>query len=135
MSLPLSGSQTVGPYFAIGLSTLCSRTIVHGAEAQTLVVEGHVFDGDGVAIPDAFLEVWQANRYGRYDAGRASDSAGVADGFGRIGTDSAGRFRFATIKPGPVPYDADRMQASHLLVLVAGSAGARSIRSPTAITP
>ena len=118
MSLPLSGSQTVGPYFSIGLAPLCSEEVVSVAQGEAVIVEGNLLDGEGVAIPDGFLEIWQANGDGRYIMNKPASSAAEAVGFGRIRTRPDGSFRFATIKPGAVPYDAERMQAPHLVVLV-----------------
>jgi protocatechuate 3,4-dioxygenase alpha subunit len=118
MSLPLSGSQTVGPYFSIGLAPLCSEEVASVAQGEAVIVEGNLLDGEGVAIPDGFLEIWQANGDGRYIMNKPASSAAEAVGFGRIRTRPDGSFRFATIKPGAVPYDAERMQAPHLVVLV-----------------
>ena len=118
MSLPLSGSQPVGPYFSIGLAPLCSEEVVSVAQGEAVIVEGNLLDGEGVAIPDGFLEIWQANGDGRYIMNKPASSAAEAVGFGRSRTRPDGSFRFATIKPGAVPYDAERMQAPHLVVLV-----------------
>ena len=56
-------------------------------------------------------------RYGRQTP-RGRYATGNADGFARIATDADGAFHFETRKPGAVPYDGERMQAPHLLVLV-----------------
>jgi protocatechuate 3,4-dioxygenase alpha subunit len=66
-------------------------------------LEGRVLDGDGEVVPDALIELWQADAEGRYN--HPADPRGAADpgfsGFGRAGTDDAGRWWFDTIKPGP----------------------------------
>ena len=118
MSQPLSGSQTVGPYFSIGLSPLCSEEVASGSQGEAIMVEGHLLDGDGVPVPDGFLEIWQADASGRYISEQPASSVAEAVGYGRIRTCPDGSFRFKTIKPGAVPYDADRMQAPHLVVLL-----------------
>jgi len=118
MSLPLSGSQTVGPYFSIGLLPLCTEEVACGAQGEAIIVEGHLLDGEGVPVPDGFLEIWQADGSGQYISGKPASSMGEAVGFGRIKTGPDGGFRFKTIKPGAVPYDAERLQAPHLVVLV-----------------
>ena len=66
-------SQTVGPFFSIGL---CARpqNELPGGELR---VEGLVLDGEGTPVPDAMVEVWHPEH-----------------GFGRCGTDSEGRFSF-----------------------------------------
>ena len=118
MSALLTGSQTVGPYFAIGLSDLCSSDVASDSLSDKVVVEGQLLDCNGVPIPDGFIEVWQANANGQYATGGPANAAHEANGFARISTSPAGSFRFTTIKPGPVPYDSFRMQAPHLLILV-----------------
>jgi protocatechuate 3,4-dioxygenase alpha subunit len=64
-------------------------------------------------VPDAVIEIWQANADGEY----SSTSAGFR-GFGRIPTGADGRFAFTTIKPGPVPGPRGAMQSPHLAVRV-----------------
>ena len=71
-------------------------------------------------MPDGMVEIWQANAEGRY-AHPADDRDEVAleagfTGFGRSGTEDAGRFEFVTVKPGRVPWVDGRLQAPHLLV-------------------
>ncbi len=124
MSLPLTGSQTAGPFFSIGM-------IERGGAVQVLAspevggehirIEGRVLDGDGAAVPDALIELWQANAHGRYrhpaDTRSLPLDAGFA-GYGRCGTDDLGQFWFQTIKPGQVPYVDGRMQAPHVVVTV-----------------
>jgi protocatechuate 3,4-dioxygenase alpha subunit len=56
------------------------------------------------------VEIWQADAGGRYDAG--------FQGFGRCRTDPQGRFRFTTIRPGPVPGRGNATQAPHIQVMV-----------------
>jgi len=116
MSLRMSASQTVGPFFELGLSWLYVREI--GAEAKSgerVQVRGHVYDGTGAPVPDAVLEVWQADAQGRY---AADDSSADFSGFGRIPTDKTGAFSFRTIKPGRVPGHAGKLQAPHLSIHV-----------------
>jgi len=96
-------SQTVGPYFAYGLAAeqygYPNGQIADGTmapeDADRIRIVGRVFDGQGAVIPDALIELWQADANGRYGADGAS-------GFGRrgTGTDAQGRFVFDTIKPG-----------------------------------
>jgi protocatechuate 3,4-dioxygenase alpha subunit len=117
-----TGSQTVGPFFHDCLLRADAvRNVLVGAatEGDRIRIEGRVFDGDGVGVPDAVLEIWQANHYGRYN--HPADMRDLRldpafTGFGRAGTDVAGAFWFETIKPGRVPFDRERLQAPHICV-------------------
>src|SRR5436305_2300029 len=68
--LPLTSSQTVGPFF--GLALLREDAVRHvliesETEGERIRIEGRVLDGDGLAVPDAMVEIWQANAHGRYN--------------------------------------------------------------------
>ena len=113
-------SQTVGPFFHYGLvfggENVLRRTGVCG---QSIVLTGEVRDGDGVALPDALLEIWQADGEGRFPESNAAE-AGFR-GFGRSATTHAGNlFRFETVKPGRVRSgdDDERLQAPHVCVRI-----------------
>jgi len=118
MGLRQTPSQTVGPFFSQALlhegwNDLAAR----GATGQIIVIAGRVLDGDGAPVPDALLEIWQANAAGRYDHPddtRETPLDSYFRGFGRAGTDEQGRFRFRTIKPGPVPGPGASLQAPHI---------------------
>jgi protocatechuate 3,4-dioxygenase alpha subunit len=114
-------SQTVGPFFHIGLDRPdWADLAAAGAQGERLVIEGRVIDGAGAPVPDACLELWQANAAGRYahpeDAGNDRPLDPNFRGFGRVSTDAEGRFRFATIRPGPVPGRGNALQAPHIAV-------------------
>jgi protocatechuate 3,4-dioxygenase alpha subunit len=96
-----------------------------GAVAGVAIeIRGYVFDGDDVAVPDALLEIWQADAQGRY----ASEADGPKDvppgpafiGFGRTATDADGGFCFRTLKPGRAPGPGNSLQAPHIAVSVMG---------------
>jgi protocatechuate 3,4-dioxygenase alpha subunit len=79
-----------------------------------------VLDGDGVVVPDAMLEIWQADAQGRYadpQDKRALPNA-TFRGFGRCGTDANGGYAFDTIKPGVVPDPDGKPQAPHILLAI-----------------
>jgi protocatechuate 3,4-dioxygenase, alpha subunit len=121
-ALLLTASQTVGPFFSPTLLREDARRNVltqPGTAGERIRIVGRILDGDGAAIPDAMVEIWQANAFGRYnhaaDRGPAQlDPAFV--GFGRSGTGEDGGYWFETIKPGPVPFDAQHLQAPHICV-------------------
>jgi len=114
-------SQTVGPFFH-GIITEGFNVLVNAATVgERIRIVGCVFDGDRVPVPDAAIEIWQANAHGRYrhPVDRRSvplDPSFV--GFGRTATDPAGAYWFETVKPGVVPYTADTWQAPHINVAV-----------------
>ncbi len=122
MSLRATASQTVGPFFAIGLDWLNRTDLADaGVQGERILIEGRVLDGDGKPVPDAVIEVWQANSQGKYAHPEDDQKKPIEPGFrgfGRIPTDDDGRFRFTTIKPGLVPGPDDRMQAPHIEITV-----------------
>jgi protocatechuate 3,4-dioxygenase beta subunit len=84
-------------------------TAQHAGEpiGQRIVVFGQVRDSDGRAVPDALVEVWQANAAGRYHHARDNWPAPLDPNFtggGRVVTDSLGNYSFTTIKPGAYPW-------------------------------
>jgi protocatechuate 3,4-dioxygenase, alpha subunit len=121
MSGRTTPSQTVGPYYSIGLSWLERKDLTEGAvDGQRITVRGRVLDGDGQPVPDAVLEIWQADAAGRYaheeDAG--NPVANKFFGFGRVPVNEEGEFQFRTIKPGCVQGPDGLPQAPHLVVSV-----------------
>src|SRR5262249_14896853 len=114
-------SQTVGPFYALGTTWLHTGDIAAKAKGERIAIAGTVTDGDGKPIPDAFLEVWQANAAGKYDHPEDTQDKSVDpgfSGFGRVPTDKDGHFRFTTVKPGAVPGLGNSLQAPHILVAV-----------------
>ena len=122
MSLLTTSSQTVGPYLHIGLSWLVTDNLVApGVEGEPITLEGRITDGDGIPVNDALIEIWQANRHGRYPHPEDTGTAPLEPawkGFGRVATDPEGRFRFTTIKPGRVPAPGGGLQAPHVNVTI-----------------
>lgn len=117
MSLQATTSQTAGPYLHIGFTWLTSEDLAPGEAGERVSLSGRVLDADGAPVNDAMLEVWQADPQGRYahpEGGRAPLSG--FRGWGRVGTDEAGWFRFTTVKPGAVPGPGGSLQAPHLVV-------------------
>lgn len=118
--IPTPG-QTVGPFFALGLDRPEWGDLTRNNPAgERIVIEGRVIDGDGAPVPDAFLELWQANAAGRYDHVADEQTDKKLDpnflGYGRAATDAQGRFHIKTIKPGPVPSRGNALQAPHINV-------------------
>lgn len=122
MTLEATTSQTVGPFFSIGMSRLNQTELAGpGVSGKRITIEGRVIDGDGKPVPDAVLEVWQANSQGKYAHEEDKQDKPVDPGFtgfGRIPTDERGAFRFTTIQPGAVPGPDGNSQAPHIVVSV-----------------
>jgi protocatechuate 3,4-dioxygenase alpha subunit len=122
MSLQATTSQTVGPYFSIGLTRLKKVDLAGpGVTGERITIVGRVLDGEGKPVPDALIEVWQANSHGKYahpaDDQKKPLEAGF-QGYGRIPVDENGRFSFSTVKPGAVPGPDGKQQAPHIAVAV-----------------
>jgi protocatechuate 3,4-dioxygenase, alpha subunit len=120
--LGLAASQTVGPFFQIGFEALYQNDLtVPGLKGRLVTIRGQVFDGDDLPVPDAVIEIWQANSLGKYahpeDRQDKPLDLGFA-GFGRCPTDAEGRFGFRTVKPGPVPSSSETSQAPHINVSI-----------------
>ena len=122
MKLIPTGSQTVGPFFHFGLDRPdWSDLTAGGPIGEKILIEGRVTDGDGAPIPDALLEIWQANAAGKYDHPEDTQDKPLDKkfrGFGRAATNAEGIYRFTTIKPGPVPGRGNALQAPHINVTV-----------------
>lgn len=147
--------QTVGPFFHFGLPWkggadligssaigarpelmppghyLLREPTLHPAmepavEGRRIELVGQVFDGHGAPIPDALLEIWQADAAGRYpgSAGAAGKSTAGTDatflGFGRAASAADGGYRFLTIMPGRVAGPGGVLQAPHIALGVLG---------------
>lgn len=119
----ITPSQTVGPFFAYCLTPsayeyrqiFSNDLAADGVPGERIRIEGRVFDGDGQPVPDAMIEIWQADPSGRYPKpGQGSNTAFT--GFGRAECDAEGRFRFTTVKPGAVPGPHGSRQAPHINV-------------------
>jgi protocatechuate 3,4-dioxygenase alpha subunit len=86
-------SQTVGPFYSIGLSRLPQNELADRRDPGALQLIGQLLDGQGDPIADGLIEAWDA-------AGRR---------WGRSGTDAEGRFSFVLTKPAPLPGEAPRL--------------------------
>lgn len=118
MIFPTTPSQTVGPYFAIGLPWPEGPHAVPAATAGAIRIGGIVYDGHGDPIPDCMIESWQADSEGHF-----ADLFGYAGpselegfrGFARCGyEDGDGSYEIVTVKPGPVPGRPGATQAPHI---------------------
>lgn len=115
MKLTPSGSQTVGPFFRIGLEHLCA-TGTKPENLDAITIYGKVLDGDGLPVPDAVLEFWHANAQGTLSA--EPDKSGRPACFTRAATNEDGAYRFTIAMPGAIICDSELRQSPHLAVLI-----------------
>lgn len=114
-------SQTVGPFFHVGLTGETSLgCLVHAdTKGVRIRLRVRVLDGNGLPVPDALVELWHADAGGVYvrpdEPASLMSPAGFC-GFGRLGTDADGACLFETIHPGRVPDGRGGLQASHINV-------------------
>jgi protocatechuate 3,4-dioxygenase alpha subunit len=102
----ITPSQTVGPFFSIGLPWPDGPDVVPAGTEGAIWIRGRVLDGEREPVPDALVETWQADAEGRYE------TPGFR-GFGRCPTDEDGAWAIRTVKPG-----AGGGQAPHIAVSV-----------------
>jgi protocatechuate 3,4-dioxygenase, alpha subunit len=118
----LTPSQTVGPFFHIGLDRLFHNDLVpEHFNGAPVTFTGQVLDADGEPVPDAVLELWQADHLGRYwhpSHPSSSEPEQQFPGWGRVPTDDRGHFEFRTIQPGRVAGPKGTTQAPHINVTI-----------------
>ena len=115
-------SQTVGPFFHASLLFEKENDLTTPQTVgEHIYIKGRVLDGDGQPVPDAMIEIWQADAGGYFNHSTDPNQA-QADknfrGFGRSGTARDSEFWFKTIKPGQVPGREEQPQAPHVNVRV-----------------
>ncbi|MGW8376251.1 protocatechuate 3,4-dioxygenase subunit alpha [Streptomyces sp. ODS28] len=108
-------SHTVGPFYGYALPFPEGGDLVPAGRTDAVTVHGYVYDGEGNPVPDALLEVWQADPDGglsgapgslRRDpvtGGHLGRNGVDFTGFGRIGTDADGHWAVRTLVPGARP--------------------------------
>lgn len=118
-------SQTIGPFFAHGLtpeqyrysftSIAQSNMVDSTVEGEHVIIRGKVFDGEGNAVNDAMLEFWQCNEKGLYVQEEQKPHQAGFMGFARTGTGTREDYSFEvkTIKPASI-----HGQAPHINVIV-----------------
>jgi protocatechuate 3,4-dioxygenase, alpha subunit len=122
MDLTPTSSQTVGPYLHLGLTDTHSVSRVAGdrAKGERIWLTFRVLDGEGVPVPDAMIEIWQADSEGNYADQENTPDDAVFRGFGRAATAEDGSCSFETIRPGRVPGREEALQAPHINVSIFG---------------
>ena len=122
MSRALTPSQTIGPFYFGTVTNTCRQDLaMPGVAGEKIEIALTLHDAEGAIVPDGLLEIWQANSHGRYNhpEDRRNLPLDVGfEGFGRASTDTTGCARFATVKPGRVPWPAGGLQAAHINISV-----------------
>jgi protocatechuate 3,4-dioxygenase alpha subunit len=99
---PATPGQTVGPFFGYALPYGAGPDLVPAGRADAIRLHGHVLDGAGDPVPDALLELWQADADGVVprSTGSLRRDGFTFTGWGRAATDATGEYSFSTIVPG-----------------------------------
>jgi protocatechuate 3,4-dioxygenase alpha subunit len=118
-------SQTVGPFFAYGLTAVQygydftsigdDLMVDQRISADRIFITGCVYDGQGKVVPDAMIELWQVDASGKYRNAPLEKDRDNFIGFGRLGTGTqpGNQFTFTTVKPGVIDG-----QAPHINVIL-----------------
>jgi protocatechuate 3,4-dioxygenase, beta subunit len=129
--VPHTLSELTGPVYGHDSvqETDSDLTRQHAAEplGERIIVHGKVLDEDGRGVPDALIEIWQANASGRYTHVNDQHPAPLDPNFtgsGRVVTDAQGRYKFTTVKPGAYPWanHHNAWRPAHIHLSVFGSA-------------
>jgi protocatechuate 3,4-dioxygenase, alpha subunit len=127
MSRAVTPSQTIGPFYWGTIVNAYSADLAPtGVPGERIDVVLQLHDVQGAVVPDGLFEIWQANSHGRYnhpdDRRNLPLDAGF-EGYGRASTFTDGTSRFATVKPGRVPWPhhgglGGGLQAPHINVSI-----------------
>jgi protocatechuate 3,4-dioxygenase alpha subunit len=118
MSEVPTASQTVGPFFSIGLAPQYQQEMLPlDSGGARFTIQGCVFDGDGEPVPDAVLEIWHPVIMVGASGESGGSTNGVPNGFVRVATDEQGQFRFTGVKPTGIKVDGIQL-APHYVVLL-----------------
>ncbi len=108
-------SHTVGPFYGYALPFPGGGEVASADRTDAVVLHGHVYDGAGTPVPDALIEMWQADPDGDLTGAPGSMRRDPVDGgflgrngvdftgFARVATDAAGQWSIRTLPPGARP--------------------------------
>jgi protocatechuate 3,4-dioxygenase, alpha subunit len=99
----MTPGQTVGPFFGQALPYDGGNELVPAGRADAIRLHGVVYDGNGAPIPDAMIEIWQADANGvvSRETGSLHRDGWTFTGWGRAETERTGHYSFTTVLPGP----------------------------------
>lgn len=103
-TLTATPGQTIGPFFGYALPFDGDNALVGPGSPGAIRLHGVVTDGAGAPVPDALLEIWQADADGVVPTATGSlrRDAWTFTGWGRAGTDADGHYSFTTVKPAAI---------------------------------
>ena len=106
-TLTATPGQTIGPFFGYALPFERGNELVPPGTPTAIRLHGVVTDGAGAPVPDALLEIWQADADGMVPTttGSLRRDGWTFTGWGRASTHEDGHYRFTTVKPGAIQDD------------------------------
>ena len=114
LQLGATPSQTIGPFFKFGTEWMAEEDIVDEGFSGAFLLNGTVFDGGADPVPDAMVEIWQADGNGKFPP----DTAAEWSGFARRLSDASGKYRIRTVKPGRLLASSGTLEAPHISMVV-----------------
>ncbi len=101
--LTATPGQTVGPFYGYALPYPGDDELVPPGNRDAIRLHGTVYDGEGTPVPDALIEIWQADPDGAVPRAEGSlrRDGWTFTGFGRAAVDGTGHYSFTTVRPGP----------------------------------
>ncbi len=101
--LTATPGQTVGPFFGYALPYPGGDQLVPPGHRDAIRLHGTVYDGAGNPVPDALIEIWQADQHGTVPRtpGSLHRDGFTFTGFGRAPVDAEGHYSFTTLRPAP----------------------------------
>jgi protocatechuate 3,4-dioxygenase alpha subunit len=95
--------QTVGPFFGYALPFPGDRELVPSGSCGSVLLHGYLYNGAGTGLPDALVEIRQADANGTVPAveGSMRREGAPFTGWGRSATDPTGHYWFSTLEPAP----------------------------------
>jgi protocatechuate 3,4-dioxygenase, alpha subunit len=125
-------SQTVGPFFARELLWKDGGIVLFLGRGERITLTGCVFDGAGAPIYDALFETWQADSSGQFPSGH--DGARPL-GYGRVSTDTEGRYAIETIMPGSFKGPGGERYAPQISVSIFARGLLKALRTRVFLAP
>jgi protocatechuate 3,4-dioxygenase alpha subunit len=122
VDLVATPSATLGPFFHFGLATdpALGRVADPSVKGEHITLRFRLTDGDGIAVPDALVEIWQVDADGVEASPPAAGGRSGFYGFGRLPTAEDGTCEFETVRPGRIQDGRGGAQASHVNVCIFG---------------